>query len=135
MSGHENVYGWTYGQTDGQTMGGRQAHRYIPQTFQSGDKKIYTPDIPGGYNKGFSITFQKSFLLNTPDSLMLFVCPIKETKYQGQRFFFSFFLIWFLYTRSAFPSMYLQNTVMQQKRTFPAKLFLSWKERFLYLFF
>ena len=105
-----------------------------PKPFNRGIK-IYTPDIPGGYNKGFSITFQKSFLLNTPDSLMLFVCPIKETKYQGQRFFFSFFLIWFLYTRSAFPSMYLQNTVMQQKRTFPAKLFLSWKERFLYLFF
>ena len=30
LSGHENVYGLT----DGQTMDGRQSHRYIPQTFR-----------------------------------------------------------------------------------------------------
>ena len=29
-SGHENVYGWT---------DGRQANRYIPRTFRSGDEK------------------------------------------------------------------------------------------------
>ena len=35
LSGHENVYE----RTDGQTTDGRQAHRYIPRTFRSGDKK------------------------------------------------------------------------------------------------
>ena len=31
--------GRTYVQMDGQTMDGRQAHRYIPRSFWSGDKK------------------------------------------------------------------------------------------------
>ena len=32
--------GWMDIQMDGQTTDGRQAHCYIPRTFQSGDKKL-----------------------------------------------------------------------------------------------
>ena len=53
QSGHENVYGRKDGLTNGQTTDGRQAHRYIPRTFRSGDKKLNVR--VSGLNLAFSV--------------------------------------------------------------------------------